>query len=147
LPVPSILYLDTSALIKLYIDEPGSEQVRDAVEKSKIVSTSRIAYVEARAGIARKFRTRELSRGEYKLMVESLEEDWPEYFVVEVSEAIVKLGGELVEKYPLRGFDAVHLASALMLKERLRSAIAFGCFDKSLNAAAKEEGLTLVVNG
>jgi len=61
-----ILYLDTSALVKLYIDEPGSEEVREKVKAARIVSTSRVAYVEARAGIARKFREGELSKGEYK---------------------------------------------------------------------------------
>ncbi len=47
-----ILYLDTSALVKLYVSEEGSEIVRGAVESAGRVATSRIAYAEARAALA-----------------------------------------------------------------------------------------------
>ena len=57
-----ILYLDTSALVKLYIEESGSQEVKKALEEARIVSTSRVAYVEARAGIAMKYREGELSK-------------------------------------------------------------------------------------
>jgi len=136
-----ILYLDTSALVKLYIAEPGSQEVKALVESAQIVSTSRMAYVEARAGLARKFREQDLSREEYARMVGDLEADWGNYFILEVSESVVKLGGELTDKHPLRGFHALHLASALLLKNRTRSAVSFSCFDERLKAAAQAEGL------
>jgi len=136
-----ILYLDTSALVKLYVEEPGTEEVKERVEAAQIVSTSRVAYVEARAGIARKFRKGELSREEYKHMVEDLEKDWESYFIVEVSESVAKLGGELTDRHPLRGFDAIHLASALLLKNKTRSDVSFSCFDEKLKEAAQAEGL------
>jgi len=93
-----ILYLDTSALVKLYTEEAGSRKVRKAVEKARIVSTSRVACVEARAGIARKHREGELSKEEHNRMVDDLVRDWGNYFIVEVSEGVAKLGGELVER-------------------------------------------------
>jgi len=138
-----ILYLDTSALVKLYAEEPGSVAVKKKVNAARIVSTSRVAYVEARAGFARKFRERELTREEYSQIVGDLERDWKNYFVVEVSEDVVELGGELVERHPLRGFDAFHLASALLLKNRTRSTVSFSCFDERLKKAAQTEGLTV----
>ena len=61
-----ILYLDTSALVKLYVKEPGSQAVRALLEKAQIVSTSRVAYVEMRAGLARKLRQGELSEEKYE---------------------------------------------------------------------------------
>jgi predicted nucleic acid-binding protein len=61
-----ILYLDTSALVKLYVEEPGSRTVRALLERAQVVSTSRVAYVEMRAGLARKLRQGELSEEEYK---------------------------------------------------------------------------------
>jgi predicted nucleic acid-binding protein len=136
-----ILYLDTSALVKLYIDEAGSEDVKRQVEEAQVVATSRVAYVEARAGAARKRREGELSDAEYRHLLESLEADWENYFIVEVSEGIAKLGGELVDRRPLRGFDAIHLASGLLLKRRTRLKVAFLCFDERLKEAAGAEGL------
>lgn len=139
-----ILYLDTSALVKLYIDELGSTEVKQRVKAAQIVSTSRVAYVEARAGIARKFRDAELSKTEYNHMLEDLEEDWGSYFIVEVSESVTKLAGQLVHRYPLRGFDAIHLASGLLLKNRSRLELSFACFDDRLKGAAQMEGLPVV---
>lgn len=140
-----ILYLDTSALVKLYVEEMGSQEVERAVEKSRIVSTSRVAYVEARAGIARKYREGELSKEEHDQVVEDLIRDWDNYFIVEVSESVAKLGGPLTERQSLRGFDAIHLASALLLRNRTRLDVSFSCFDERLKAAAEAEGL--MVNG
>jgi predicted nucleic acid-binding protein len=61
-----ILYLDTSALAKLYVEEPGSQAVRAFLERAQVVSTSRVAYVKMRAGLARKLRQGELRQKEYK---------------------------------------------------------------------------------
>ena len=41
---------DTSAIVKFYVEESGTQIVREEVEKAEVVATSRIAYVEARAG-------------------------------------------------------------------------------------------------
>ena len=136
-----ILYLDTSALVKLYIEEQGSPEVRAMVKKARIVSTSRVAYVEARAGIARKYRGGELSQEEHVQVIKDLKQDWDNYFIVEVSESMAKLGGELTSRHPLRGFDAIHLASALLLRNRTRLEVSFSCFDERLRAAAEAEGL------
>ena len=138
-----ILYLDTSALVKLYIEEPGSERVREALNEAPIVSTSRVAYVEARAGIARKRREGDLSERDHARVVDGLVRDWGNYFIVEVSESVAKLGGELVERHPLRGFDAIHLASALLIRNRADLDVLFSSFDDRLNEAARAEGLKI----
>ena len=139
-----ILYLDTSALVKLYIEEAGSQEVKAMAKRARIVSSSRVAYVEARAGIARKHREGELSKEEYAQLIKDLKQDWDNYFIVEVSESVAKLGGELTGKHPLRGFDAIHLASALLLRNRTRLEVSFSCFDERLKAAAEAEGLTVL---
>lgn len=138
-----ILYLDTSALVKLYVKEPGSQAVRALLEKAQVVSTSRVAYVEMRAGLARKLRQGELSEEEYGHVLSDFEKDWKDYFVIEFSESVAKMGGELVEKHPLRALDALHLASALFLRERARSDVFFSSFDGRLNEAAQAEGLAV----
>jgi predicted nucleic acid-binding protein len=138
-----ILYLDTSALVKLYIAESGSDNVKAKVEATPVIAVSRVAYVEARAGFARKFREGEISREEHRRVVKDLDRDWGNYFIVEVSESVAKLGGELTDKHPLRGFDALHLASALFLKSRIHEKILFFCFDERLKSAAEAEGLSV----
>ena len=126
-----------------YIQEPGSSEVRALVSEARIVATSRVAYVEARAGFAGELREGELLQEEYSQIVEGFKEDWEKYFVVEVSENVARLGGRLVEKHPLRGFDAIHLASALLLKERANLEVFFSCFEKRLKTAARAEGLII----
>lgn len=137
-----ILYLDTSALVKLYVEEAGSQEVKRAVDEYRIVSTSRVAYVEARAGISRQYREGNLTNEERQQVVADLIRDWNNYFIVEVSESVAEVAGTLTEKHPLRGFDAIHLASALVLRDRTRLDVSFFCFDERLQAAAQAEGLS-----
>jgi hypothetical protein len=98
-----ILYLDTSALVKLYVKEPGSKAVRVLLEIAHVVSTSRVTYVEMRAGLARKLRQGELREEEYRHILSDFEKDWKNYFVIEVSEGVAQWGGELVGKNILFG--------------------------------------------
>jgi predicted nucleic acid-binding protein len=136
-----ILYLDTSALVKVYVEEAGSPHVREKAGQAEGLATSRIAYAEARAALARKLREHGLSRLSYRSVVEDLDQDWEEYFVVDVSDAVVKLAGVLAEKHALRGADAIHLASALSLGKQAGGGVMFSCFDGRLALAARKEGL------
>ncbi|MCX8103868.1 MAG: type II toxin-antitoxin system VapC family toxin [Candidatus Bipolaricaulota bacterium] len=136
-----ILYLDTSSLVKLYTEEAGSEAVRQWVEEAQVVATSRVAYVEARAAFARKSREGSVPSEIYAQMVADLDSDWENFFIVEVSQNVVRVGSGLAERHALRGFDALHLASALVLRKRTKLPVAFSCFDDVLLQAAEAEGL------
>jgi uncharacterized protein len=81
-------------------------------KKAEGLATSRIAYAEARAAFARKRREQGLSRADYRSVVDDLDEDWGDYFIVDVSEGVVRAAGILAENHVLRGVDAIHLASA-----------------------------------
>ncbi len=135
-----ILYLDTSALVKIYVEETGSARVREKAHQAEGLATSRIAYAEARAALARKLRERGLSRTGYRSVVEDLNRDWEDYFILDVSDAVVKFAGSLAEEHALRGADAIHLASALALGKQAESLV-FSCFDGRLDRAARKEGL------
>jgi predicted nucleic acid-binding protein len=135
------LYLDTSALVKLYVDEEGSPLVRSAVERAGVVSTSAITYVEARAAFVRRRRERGLSAGDYRRTVRGLDADWDRYLVVEITDSLVREGARLAEAHRLRAYDAVHLASATVLRGGLAGPIVFACWDLRLERAAKREGL------
>ncbi len=136
-----ILYLDTSSLVKLYVEESESSKIAEMVDSCKVAATSLIAYAEARAAYARRFREKAFGKKEYHLLLSAFEEDWKNYFIIRVKSALVKLAGDFAEKHALRGFDAIHLSSAVTLKNEIESPVYFSCFDERLLAASGAEGL------
>ena len=136
-----ILYLDTSALVKLYVEEVYSDQVIKQAGRTEISATSRIAYVETLSGIARKLRDGDMSRKEHEVLLEEFENDWNNFLVIEVTEEICRISGELLRSPLLRAFDAIHLASAVLLRRKIKEDVWFSSFDKLLNVAAQAEGL------
>ena len=138
-----ILYLDTSALVKLYVQERGSAQVRAQVNKADVIATSVVAYAEARAAFARLRRERPASGKRHREWVGQLDRDWDRYVLVELTAAVVRSAGDRAEQHSLRGFDAIHLASALWLKSAHADDLTFAAFDRRLTAGAKAAGLTI----
>lgn len=136
-----VIYLDTSALIKLYVEEDYRELVEGAVETSSIV-TSTITYAEARSGLARRWREDDFSDHEHRDIVRKLEQDWLTFDRLEVSHLVAWHAGQLAEGFALRGFDSIHLASALHLAERFDD-LQFLAFDRKLVSAAKSAGVTV----
>ena len=137
------LYLDTSALVKLYVEEEGSATVREAVARAETVATTVIAYVEACAAFARRRREGGLSRGDYRRTIQELQSDWDRYLLLEVTNELIRRAAGLAAIHPLRAYDAMHLASAKELQERIQGPFFFACWDSNLSANAKREGFTL----
>ena len=138
-----MLYVDTSALVKLYVEEPLSQELSYAVDEAEAVATSLLAYTEAIAAFARARREVWLSPQEYRRVVDAFEEDWSRYITVEVTDRLVKTAGHLAASRALRGYDALHLASALSLRERVPSSMMFVAVDRALSVAAKRESLRI----
>ena len=137
-----ILYLDTSALVKLYVEEAESMAIAAAVERAAAVATARITYAEARAAFARHARAGGLTAAELRRVVHQLDEEWGTYSIVEITDAVVRRAGTLAERHKLRGYDAVQLAAALDV--RLAGGdIEFSSFDVRLSRAAKRERLRI----
>ena len=133
-----ILYLDTSSLVKLYVEEPGSAEVRAVVEEAELVTTSVVAYAEARAALARRQRERSLTRSEHGRAKAALAEDWPRILSLEVTEGLSRTAGDLAERHRLRGFDAVHLCSYLQVADEFPTeSVSFSSADATLNRAAR----------
>jgi uncharacterized protein len=139
-----IVYIDTSDLVKLYIDEAGSEKTRGIVHNTTVLSTSKVAYAEARAAFARKQKDNGFSVRILRKIVEDLNNDWESYFVIELTDGISRFAGDIAEKHLLRGFDSIHLASAINLKNKARSEIYFLSNDNKLNQSAKKEGIIVL---
>ncbi len=141
-----ILYLDTSALVKLYAEEDGSDLVRLGVRESNLIATSVMAYAETRSALARKSRSSEVSRAAFTKCKRDFDRDWLRLHRLPVDEPLVRKAGELAEQHALRALDALHLATADYLQAALRDAVTFACFDGTLNRAAESRGFELLVS-
>lgn len=135
-----ILFLDTSALVKIYIAEPGSERMREAVAREDPKAASVLAFAEIHAALARRRREELLREAELEQIRLVFAEDWETLTQMSVGAAVLRRVPGLCDRHPLRGADAVHLASALLLQEEGLE-ILFACSDRSLLAAATAEGL------
>ncbi len=133
-----ILYLDTSSLVKLYVDEPGSEDVLRLVDQAELVTSSVVAYAEARAALARRRREKYLKPAGHRRAKDALDADWDSILTLEVGETLAKGAGDLAERHRLRGFDALHLASYLLIvREFAGEEVRFVSADRDLNRAAQ----------
>ena len=135
---PVTLYLDTSSLVKLYVEEQGSQDVRGMVTKAAVVTTSVVAYAEVRAALARLRRSGELSPTRFAVAKRDFEAQWPAFLTLDVTAALSREAGEFAEQYALRGFDALHLASFAEIARRADiTDTRFSSFDDRLNKAAR----------
>lgn len=130
------LYLDTSALVKLYVEEDRRKTVFEAVEGADSLATSTVAYAEARAAFARKELVGDLHETGHRQAVSDLDGEWRRFVRISVSNLVAYRAGEMAERYALRGFDAIHLASAARLGEK-SSDMRFLAFDVRLAEAAR----------
>ena len=111
-----ITYFDTSALLKLLVDdEMGTANVEQLWQASTIVVCAEIGYVEARAALAAATRARRLTAAAWRAARVSLDSAWAQLEVVPVTTALVRDAAEVAESNGLRGYDAVHLAAALII--------------------------------
>jgi predicted nucleic acid-binding protein len=85
-----------------------------------------------------------VSAAEYRRIVAELDADWERYLRIDFNPALARQAGALAERYSLRAYDAVHLASAMEAGTRLGALPVFACWDRSLNAAAVREGFPLL---
>lgn len=137
-----IVYLDTSSLVKLYVEEAGSDHVHGWVSQAGAVATSRVAYPEAMAAFARRHRDGTLPKEGFKELLQAFARDWLRLAVLDLNEVAA---GDLAVKHGLRGFDAIHLDAVLTVHQQAReSSVGFSSFDQALNAAAAREGLRIL---
>ena len=136
-----ITYLDTSALVKLYSIEPESLEVRERLAEAEVVATSRVAYPEARSALARARRDGRMDQETHDARVAELDADFQDLLVIEVTPMLARSAGTLADRHALRGFDAVHLASAVAFRAGANSDVKLVCFDSRLKDAGTAEGL------
>ena len=137
-----ILYLDTSALVKKYFKEAGSSEVILHWKKATAIATSSIAYAEAMASFYRKKREANIHRDVFHTLIQAFQQDWKSLICIQVNDDLNDMIDKVLSHHPLRGFDSIHLASALILHDAAPEDFVFACFDKTLAQAAVAEGLS-----
>lgn len=110
-----ILYLDTSSLLKLFVDEPGTDEVVARVESADIVATSVIAYAEAHGALGRRHREGAITKAELHDLLARFSEAWLRVLSIVLSAPVYTRAGPLAVQYALRGMDTIHLSSYVEL--------------------------------
>ena len=141
----ALRYLDTSAWLKLYVEEDGSEAVHAAVEQAEQTCTHLIAYAELRAALAKAQRMNRLTAEQKAVLLPVIEQDWETLNVILPTEMLIKRAGNLADQFGLRGYDSIHLAAAEAISLQIMpQPLVFACFDKHLNESAKLLGMTIL---
>lgn len=133
-------YFETSAIVKLLVAEEGSNRAGLLWDASDLIATSTISYAEARAALAAALRARRLTPTGLQGAKVALEDRFRRFDRVEVSEDLVRSAGDLAEEHELRGYDAIHLASALSLEAPETILVTW---DHDLARAGRRVGLDL----
>lgn len=107
-----IVYFDTSAFVPLLVTEPGTPLARELWESADEVVSTRLLYVEAAAALARARRMDGITDRNQRRAVDSLDDLWRDFRIIEVDETVTRRAAELADRHALRGYDAVHCASA-----------------------------------
>lgn len=139
-----ILYLDTSALVKIYVEESYSDVVISAIAQADIVAAHVISYVEAHAAFARLQRERIFTNEQFERVKREFVEDWEAYFQIPFTQPLMLRSAEIAEICALRAYDSVHLAAADILFKQSQQSVIFASFDQRLNQAASQLCLQLL---
>lgn len=139
-----LLYLDTSALVKLYLQEDSSEQVIRYFEQASAIASHQIAFIEFHAALARRHREGDIRNQDFDTIKQNFAQHWADYLQIQTDQALLNSAAELAEAFALRAYDSVHLAAAQYLHKNSKASVHFACFDKRLNLAAKMLGMALL---
>lgn len=131
-----ITYVDTSTLIKLIVDEEGSDRAELVWQSAESVASVSLVVVEARAALAAAARGKRLSAEQLHLAKTELVAFVDDLHLVEVTAELIESAAQLAETESLRGYDAVHLAAALFV-----GAAVLTSADEALCDAAERHGL------
>lgn len=138
-----IVYLDASALVKRYVAEAGSAEVEGLILTAEIVGTSVISRAEVAAALAKAVRAGVLHHDEAGQALGVFRAQWMDVVRLQLTEAIVARADALAWERGLRGYDAVHLATALFWQDAIGEPVTLATFDRQLWEGARATALTV----
>jgi predicted nucleic acid-binding protein len=136
-----ILFCDSSALVKLYLQEDDSGAVRSQAAASELLAVCRIAWVEVMSALAKRARERPQDTAAIAKARERFEADWPRYLCLELTQELAELAGDYADTFALRAYDSVQLAAAELARRDMPGELQFACFDLRLIKAARVLGI------
>jgi len=136
-----IVYLDASALVKRYIAEAGSAAVEKLIDQAEALGTSVISRAEVSAAFAKSIRMKFVTRNAAAMALKLFTADWTHFMRLQLTETLAARAASLAWEQGLRGYDAVHLATALVWHETLGQPVLVATFDRQLWQAAQATGL------
>lgn len=134
----ALIYFDSSALVKLLVQEDGSDLAAELWDGCDAALASRLAYPEVCAALAAAGRNHDLSPDDLDTAEQAWEHYWASVRPVELTAAVERQAGQLARTHALRGADAVHLASALALAD---PDLVLAAWDRRLHVGAAMAGL------
>jgi predicted nucleic acid-binding protein len=138
-----IAYLDASALVKRYVAEAGSTEVNRLISEAEALGTAIISRAEVSAALAKAVRVKAVSRGAGTSAVRAFTADWDNLIRLQLTEVLVARAAALAWEHGLRGYDGVHLATALFWYETLDEVVTVATYDRELWKSAKISGLSV----
>jgi predicted nucleic acid-binding protein len=142
-----IIYLDTSALLKRYINEVGAEEIRQLLEEADEIATGVITRVETASAVARLVISHSITDEDGERVWDEFSEDWEIITRLRVTPQLVERAACLARQYCLRTYDAVHLASAISWQEGMNMPVTLATFDRGLWLAGQKSGLGMWPDG
>ena len=137
-----IVYLDASALVKRYVAEPGSTEVEALIGAARATGTGVVSRAEFAAALAKAARVGLVTREAAAEALEAFNADWEHLIRLQLSEPLVARAAALAWEHGLRGYDAVHLATALVWRETLGETVTLATYDRELWRGAQASGLS-----
>lgn len=139
-----MIYLDSSALVKRYLEENGAVLMKEISSGASIIYTSKLTYPEMLSAFARKYKMGDISKSEFHRASNKFVADWGHFVVVEFQDELLPIINKIIKKHYLRGADSIHLSSALWLKHTVKENVTFVASDINLLKAAESERLHIV---
>lgn len=139
------VYLDTSALVKLYIEEEGSARVAalTADQGDVQIVILDITLIESRSAVRRRQRQGDISGADADQVLKQIEEDATVTFLLQpATSAVMEEAARLLDRHPLRAYDALQLAGCLVVRHNVPGPLTFVCADTRLCEAASFEGVS-----
>lgn len=137
----TFLYFDTSALLKGYVRERGSQCVSEIFEAADHVLTCKVAFAEVMATLRRKRDEQPSQESQIQELADQFYQDWASIWAVDLGAGLLDIIRNQAFRHSLRALDLLHLSAALWLSAATRIPITFVCSDQGLLAAARRESL------
>ncbi len=137
-----LVYLDASALVKRYVAEVGSDDVAGLIAWATAVATTLLSRVEVAAALAKAARMKVITRREAGVALRRFDAEWESIIRLQLSETLAGRAAGLAWEHGLRGYDATHLASALLWQDLSGAPVTVATYDRQLWHAATAAGLT-----